>query len=74
MGTFRSIIVCTCSSILGYNKGRFTAKGLSVASLHFKICSRKISGYIDPAPIIPKPPALLTADANSHPLHQIIPA
>jgi len=29
---------------------------------------------MDPAPRIPRPPALLTAEASSQPLHQIIPA
>jgi hypothetical protein len=28
---------------------------------------------MEPVPINPNPPALLTADASSHPLHQIIP-
>ncbi len=53
--------------------GIFTPKGLLVTSLHFRICSLNILGYIDPAPIRPKPPELLTDDANSHPLHHIIP-
>ena len=44
--------------------GTLTPNGLSVAFLHFWICSRKTSGYIEPAPINPKPPALLTALAN----------
>jgi hypothetical protein len=69
-----STMMFMCSSILGYNKGTFTPNGLSVAALHLAICSRKTSGYIDPAPNKPKPPALLTAEANSQPLHQIIPA
>jgi hypothetical protein len=30
------------------------------------MCSRSTSGYIDPAPINPKPPALLTALAYVH--------
>ena len=38
------------------------------------MCCFNTSGYMDPAPIIPRPPALLTALANSHPLHQTIPA
>ena len=54
--------------------GKFTAKGLLVAALHFKTCSSKTSGYIDPDPIIPSPPAFETAEANSQPEHQIIPA
>lgn len=54
--------------------GKLTANGLSVAALHFTMCSSKISGYIDPEPIMPNPPALDTADASSHPEHQIIPA
>ena len=43
---------------------RLTAKGASVFFLHFMMWSFKISGYIEPEPIIPKPPALLTALAN----------
>ncbi len=58
----------------GYSIGKLTAKGLSVAFLHFVICWFKISGYIDPDPIMPSPPALETAEASSHPEHQIIPA
>ena len=44
-----------------------------VLILHFKICSSRFSGRIDPAPINPSPPALLTADANFQPLAQTIP-
>jgi hypothetical protein len=51
-----------------------TPNGFVVANLHLRIWSRRTSGYIEPAPISPKPPALLTAAANSQPLHQIIPA
>ena len=74
MGTFCSIIVAICSSAFGYNKGRFTANGKLVAFLHFKICSFSVSGYIDPDPIIPNPPELLTELASLQPLHQIMPA
>jgi hypothetical protein len=38
------------------------------------MCSFKTSGYIDPLPINPKAPALLTALASRQPLAQIIPA
>ena len=68
-----SFRICMISSMLGYNIGTLTPKGLSVAFLHFWMCSLKTSGYIDPAPINPKPPALLTALANLYPLFQIIP-
>ena len=54
--------------------GKLTAKGLFVADLLFAICSSKTCGYIDPEPIIPNPPAFETADANSQPEHQIMPA
>ena len=74
IGTFSSIMVSICCSISGYNSGTFTAKGLSVAFLHRNICSLNISGYMLPLPIVPKPPALLTADAKRQPLTQIIPA
>ena len=63
-----------CLSMSGYNMGKLTAKGLSVAFLHLIMCSLRTSGYIDPEPIIPNPPALLTALASCQPLHQIIPA
>src|ERR1700752_5505811 len=38
------------------------------------MCVLHTSGYIEPEPINPNPPALDTAEANSQPLHQIIPA
>ena len=60
-------------STWGYNKGIFTPNGLFVAFLHFKICSSNTSEYIDPDPIRPSPPALLTAAQSFHPLHQTIP-
>ncbi len=50
-----------------------TAKGCVVAFYIFEYAPLYI-GYIDPAPIIPKPPALETAAAKRQPLHQIIPA
>ena len=50
-----------------------TPNGLVVAFLHFWICSRNTSGYIDPAPIRPKPPAFETAEAKRQPLHQAKP-
>ena len=53
--------------------GTFTPKGLSVAFLHFWMCSLSTSGYIDPAPIKPKPQALETADANFQPLTHTMP-
>ena len=54
--------------------GTFTAKGRSVAPRHLRICTRSVSGYIEPEPITPRPPALDTADASSQPEHQIMPA
>ena len=68
------MMVAMCLSLSGYSIGRLTAKGLLVAALHWIICCSRISGYMDPEPIIPNPPAFETADANSHPEHQIIPA
>ena len=47
--------------------------GLLVAALHFVICSSRTSGYIEPAPKRPSPPALDTAAASSQPAHQIMP-
>ena len=38
-----------------------------------RICSRSVSGCMEPAPIRPSPPALLTAEASRHPLHHTIP-
>ena len=58
----------------GNNNGTLTAKLCLVFNRHFLICSLKTSGRIDPDPIIPKPPELLTAEANRQPLHQTIPA
>ena len=46
---------------------------VDVEWVHFSICSFSNSGVIEPAPIRPKPPALLTAAANRQPLHQAIP-
>jgi len=57
----------------GYINGTFTPKGLPVAAWHLRICSRKTSGCMEPAPISPRPPALLTAEASRQPLHQTIP-
>ena len=59
----RTFLQNSKSSVLGCNIGTFTPKGLSVASLHFCICSLKTSGYMLPAPIKPNPPALETAAA-----------
>ena len=62
--TCSSTSICITSSTFGYSIGTLTPNGLLVAFLHFCMCSRKTSGYIDPAPINPNPPALLTALAN----------
>src|SRR6266496_4987331 len=72
--TLSSMQICICLSISGYNKGTFTPKERLVADLHLSICSFKTSGYIDPLPINPKAPALLTALANLQPLAHTIPA
>ena len=64
---------CITSSIWGYISGRFTPKGFDVAAWVFRICSRNVSGCIEPAPSKPSPPALLTAAANRHPLHHTMP-
>src|SRR5690606_7182058 len=72
--TSSSTIIPITSSMLGYNIGTLTPKGLFVAFLHFWICSRNISGCMEPAPISPKTPELLAADANRQPLFQTIPA
>ena len=74
IGIFSLIMISIISSMLGYNIGTFTPNGFKVAALHFVICSCNTSGYMDPAPIIPRPPALLTALASFQPLFQIIPA
>ena len=68
-----SIIMSMSESICGYISGRFTPQGLSVAALHFCICSLSRSTDIVPAPIRPRPPALLTAAARRQPLHQAMP-
>ena len=59
--------------MFGYSKGKLTPKGRVVAILHFLIWSLKTSGYIDPEPINPRPPLLLTALTKRQPLHQTIP-
>ena len=59
-------------SISGYISGTF-AKGLSVAASHFGYVP-DFHGCMEPAPINPNPPALLTAEASRQPLHQTIPA
>ncbi len=61
------------ASISGYNKGTFTPHGLSVASFMRRMCSRNVSGCIEPAPSKPSPPQLLTADASRQPLHHTMP-
>ena len=72
--TFSSTNIRIKVSISGYISGTFTPKGLSVAASHLRICSRSTSGCMEPAPINPNPPALLTAEASRQPLHQTIPA
>gem|GEM_PF-4465968 len=52
----------------------FTANGREVAALHLRTCSNRTSGYMDPEPMTPKPPALLTAAAKRQPEFQIMPA
>ena len=71
--SFSSTTIFIISSIWGYIKGMFTPKGNFVAALHLRICSRKVSGCMEPAPINPSPPALLTAEARRQPLHHTIP-
>ena len=68
-----STTICMISSICGYINGILTPKGLCVAAWHLRICSRNVSGCMEPAPSKPSPPALLTADAKRQPLHQTIP-
>ena len=68
------MIVFICLSISGYSIGRLTANGLFIAFLHLTMCFSKTSGYMDPDPIIPSPPAFETAEANRQPEHHIIPA
>ena len=74
IGIFSSNMILMMRSISGYNKGTLTPKGLFVADLHFCTCAKNTSGCIDPAPIRPNPPALLTAAASRQPLAHTIPA
>lgn len=60
-------------STSGYIRGRLTPKGLSVAALQLAMCVLNTSGCMEPAPMSPKPPALLTAEASRQPLHHAIP-
>ena len=55
-------------------KRQVDPEGLGVAARNFRICARSSSGFIDPAPIKPSPPASLTAAASLQPDTQIIPA
>ena len=73
IGTCSSSIIFRTESISGYMRGMFTPQGLSVAAFVLHICSRSVSGCMEPAPRSPRPPALLTADANRHPLHHTMP-
>ena len=57
----------------GKNNATFTPKGLSVAALHLRIFSRRISGYILAEPMSPKPPEFDTAEAKRQPECQIMP-
>jgi hypothetical protein len=64
MGTCFLIISLTNSSIFGFWIKRLTAKGFLVNSLVFIISfSSQLTG-INPEPIVPKPPALETAETN----------
>ena len=60
-------------SICGYMSGRLMPHGFVVAALIFRMCSRSKSTVMVPAPISPKPPALLTAAAKRQPLHHAMP-
>ena len=73
MGTFSRMIISSKAGTSGYMSGIFTPNGCDVADRHLRICSSNTAGYILPAPINPNPPALLTAEANCHPLAQTIP-
>ena len=53
------------ASTSGFISMILTPNGLSVNSLHLRICSRSVSAFMLPAAIKPKPPALDTAAANS---------
>ena len=55
------------------NNGTLTPNELEVAILHFRICSRSKSGFIEPEPINPSPPQFETAEASFHPDTQTIP-
>ncbi len=68
-----STISCMTSSSWGYISGTLMPNGLSVACRHLRICSRRVSGCMEPAPSRPSPPALLTAEASRQPLHHTMP-
>ena len=53
------------SAAAGFISMMFTPKGLLVRALHRRMCSRRVSAFMPPAPIRPRAPALDTAAANS---------
>ena len=67
-----SIQTFICCSTSGRKSIKLTPNGLEVISLAFLICCLKSSGSIPPPAIIPRPPSLETAPANSPPDTQAI--
>ena len=74
MRTCSSMTTPTRSPASGRASGMLTANGYAVAPLAFRICSRRRSGFIEPAPIMPSPPASETATASLLPAAHTIPA
>ncbi len=72
-GIFSSATTFAVSSTNGLISIMFTPKGLSVSSLHFLISALSCSPLEFIAAIIPRPPALLTADAREASATQAIP-
>ena len=67
-----SIQTFICCSTSGRRSIKLTPNGLEVISLAFLICCLKSSGSIPPPAMIPRPPSLETAPANSPPDTQAI--
>ena len=72
-GTFSSQTAATHSSTKGERSIKLTPKGFVVCAFTCRICSRRRSPGILPAPITPRPPASETAEANSQVPSQAIP-
>ena len=63
--TFSSATISAILSASGFISMILTPKGLSVSPLQIRICSRRVSAFMPPAPMIPRAPASETAAAKA---------